>query len=40
LIDFVALKHIKKDEEVTFNYNHGNPKDKNPLWFKVINSSK
>jgi SET domain-containing protein len=41
LIDFIALKDIKKDEEITFNYNHGNPKnkktsnDKTPLWFDV-----
>lgn len=39
LIDFIALGNIKKDEEITFNYNHGNPKDKKtsndkrPLWF-------
>jgi SET domain-containing protein len=35
LIKFIALKNIKKDEEITFNYNHGNPKDKTPLWFDV-----
>lgn len=39
LIDFIALKNIKKDEEITFNYNHGSPKDKRPLWFNVSTSS-
>lgn len=39
LIDFIALKHIKKDEEITFNYNHGNPKNKRPLWFDVSTHS-
>lgn len=36
IIDFVALNDIKKDDEITVNYNYGNPKDKNPLWFEVI----
>lgn len=35
-IDFIALKDIKKDDEITVNYNYGNPKDKSPLWFEVI----
>ncbi len=35
IIDFVAIKAIKKDTEITTNYNHGTPKDKNPLWFEV-----
>ena len=34
VIDFVALKNIKKDEEITVNYYSSNPK-KNPLWFEV-----
>lgn len=34
VIDFVALKDIKKDEEITVNYKHGNPKVKRPLWFE------
>ncbi|MAG60081.1 SET domain-containing protein-lysine N-methyltransferase [Candidatus Woesebacteria bacterium] len=34
-IDFVALKDIKKDEEITVNYNFGSPKDKRPLWLKT-----
>jgi len=35
LIDFISLKDIKKDEEITINYNHGKPNDKSPLWFDV-----
>lgn len=35
LIEFSAIKDIKKDSEITVNYNFGNPKDKTPLWFKV-----
>lgn len=34
VIDFVALKHIKKDNEITVNYYGSNPK-KSPLWFEV-----
>ena len=34
-IDFIALKDIKKDDEITVNYNFGNPKDRSPLWFEV-----
>lgn len=36
IIDFVAIKNIKKDEEITVNYNFGNPNDKSPLWIKSI----
>ena len=39
LIDFIALKYIKKDDEITINYNHGSPKDKSPLWFDVSTPS-
>jgi len=35
-IDFIALNDIKKDDEITVNYNYGNPKDKSPLWFEAI----
>ena len=35
-IDFVAIKDIKKGEEITVNYNYGNPEDKSPLWIKGI----
>ncbi len=36
LIDFIALKDIKKEDELTFNYhNSSNPKRKKPpLWFE------
>lgn len=33
-IEFSASKDIKKDTEITFNYNYGNPKNKSPLWFE------
>ncbi len=35
-IDFVALKDIAPDEEITVNYNYGNPEDKKDLWIKEI----
>lgn len=35
-IHFNAIKDIQKDEEITVNYNHGNPNDKSPLWIKDI----
>ena len=39
LIDFIAVKNIKKNEEITFDYKHGNTKDGQPLWFETsINS--
>lgn len=34
-IDFIALNDIKKDQEITVNYN-SNPKNKRPLWFDVL----
>lgn len=34
-MDFYAITDIKKGEEITINYN-GDPKDKSPLWFNVI----
>jgi hypothetical protein len=40
MVDFVALKDIKKDGEITFNYNNGSPKDKRPLWFNVPTPTK
>ena len=33
-IVFVALSDIKANKEITFNYKHGNPKNKDPLWFE------
>jgi hypothetical protein len=35
-IDFVALKSIKKGEEITVNYNYGQPESKKRLWIKSI----
>lgn len=35
VIDFIALKNIKKDEEITVNYKGKNSKNNNPLWFEV-----
>lgn len=35
-IHFNAIKDIHKGEEITVNYNHGNPNDKSPLWIKDI----
>ncbi|MCM3796889.1 SET domain-containing protein [Priestia megaterium] len=34
-IEFYCIVDIKKNEEITINYN-GDPKDKSPLWFNVI----
>ena len=34
-IVFTAIGDINKDDEITVNYNFGNPKNKNPLWFEV-----
>jgi SET domain-containing protein len=35
LVEFVALRDIKKDEEIMVNYVQGNKKYKHPLWFDV-----
>lgn len=32
-LEFSALENIKKDKEITVNYNSGDPKNKTPLWF-------
>lgn len=32
VVEFVALKNINKDEEITFDYKHGST-TKSPLWF-------
>lgn len=34
-VDFIALRDIKKDEEIAFNYIQGDPTNKNPLWFNA-----
>jgi len=36
-IDFIAIKNIKMGEEITVNYNYGNPNNKKTLWIKGIN---
>ena len=34
-VDFYAITNIKEGEEITVNYN-GDPDDKSPLWFDVM----
>lgn len=34
-VDFVAIKNIEKDEEITINYN-GEPNDYTKLWFDSL----
>ena len=40
MIDFTAIKSIKKGDEITVNYNYGKPKDKRTLWIKLIKSER
>ncbi len=35
-IDFIAIKDIAINEEITVNYNYGNPNDKSELWIQDI----
>lgn len=35
-LQFIAIKDIAKDEEITVNYNYGNPNDKTKLWIDEI----
>jgi uncharacterized protein len=35
IISFNAIKDIKNGEEITINYN-GDPNDRSPLWFDVL----
>jgi len=35
-IDFIALRSIKKGEEICTNYNHGDPNDTSTLWIDSI----
>jgi uncharacterized protein len=35
LVEFVALRDIKKDEEIAVNYVQGSKKSEHPLWFDV-----
>jgi SET domain-containing protein len=39
LIKFVAIKDINKDEEISVNYNFGNPDDKTKLWIEKVPSA-
>jgi uncharacterized protein len=34
IMEFSALKDIKMDEEITYDYKYGNPNAKAPLWFE------
>ncbi len=36
VIEFIALQPIKKDEEISVNYNYGRPDDKTTLWMNDI----
>lgn len=36
VINFVALMNIRKGQEITVNYNFGNPEDKSKLWIHGI----
>ena len=40
IIRFLAIKRIRKGEEITVNYNYGNPANKTELWIKGIPGSK
>lgn len=40
LIDFVAINNISASEEITVNYNYGNPDDQKDLWIKGVPSYK
>lgn len=35
IIEFISIKDIKKDDEITFNYKAENSKNIIPLWFEV-----
>ena len=36
IIRFIAIRDIKKNEEITVNYNYGKQKSKKRLWIKSI----
>lgn len=40
IIEFIALKDIDKGEEISVNYNYGNPEDKSKLWIESIPPAK
>ena len=35
-IDFIAIRDIGRDEEITVNYNYGDPNDRSRLWIESI----
>jgi len=39
-LDFVAIKPIVKDVEITVNYNYSDPNDKSPIWISDIPPAK
>ena len=36
IVQFIALKDIGPNKEITVNYNSGNPDDQTPIWIKSI----
>jgi SET domain-containing protein len=40
IVEFIAIKKIKKDEEITINYNYGDPDNKGTLWIRKIPPAK
>ncbi len=40
IIEFEALRNIKRGEEITVNYNYGKPESKKRLWIKEIKPAK
>jgi SET domain-containing protein len=36
VIEFIAIRPLKKDEEISVNYNYGRPDDKSELWIEDI----
>lgn len=36
LIEFIAITDINKDQEISVNYNYGNPNDNSKLWIDEI----
>jgi uncharacterized protein len=36
IIEFASIKNIKKNEEITVNYNYGKPESKKRLWIADI----
>ena len=40
VITFKALRLVRKDEEITVNYNYGDPEDKSTLWIEDVPPAK